>query len=312
MTEHYVTLFDSTYLPNGLALHASLQRHDPDSILWVLCLDQTTLDALESLGLKGLRTITLAEAETPELLAVKSQRSIAEYCWTLTPFTHDLVFNREPSAQRVTYLDADLWFLKSPKPLFEELEIGNGNALITEHAFSPEYAHNEIFGKFCVQFMPFTREGGKHIRTWWQERVLEWCFARAEDGKFGDQKYLDDWPIRFAPEVISLSNTNLTQAPWNAVTSDPKDAVLFHFHRLRLVSEHKATVGSYRLPNKTVKEIYSPYLSEISLILARLNELGIPLKLQQKMPSGLPLVKEYLDFKRHTWRSPAARHSLNF
>ena len=42
--EHYVTLFDSLFLPQGLALHASLQQHAGEHRLWVLCVDELAHD----------------------------------------------------------------------------------------------------------------------------------------------------------------------------------------------------------------------------------------------------------------------------
>jgi hypothetical protein len=37
--EHFVTLFDLLFLPQGLALHRSMERHAGNYTLWILCMD---------------------------------------------------------------------------------------------------------------------------------------------------------------------------------------------------------------------------------------------------------------------------------
>ena len=310
MTEHFVTLFDSTFLPNGLALHKSLMRTTPDFHLWVICMDETTERGLTDLKLAHVTSIPLASVETPELLSVKNSRSIAEYCWTLTPFSVDFVFERAPEAQRVTYLDADVWFTKSPELILAEM--GSADSLITPHAYSPEHRENIKFGIYCVQFMPFTRDGSRDIRLDWQKKCAEWCYAIDEPTRFGDQKYLDAWTGLFGGRVHVLAAVEKTQAPWNAVSFDPDSAVLYHFHRLRLVTTHRAYVGTYRLPRKTVHSLYGPYLTDIRESLAELDQIGIPFKPQAQPLTGWALVKDWLDFHRHNWRSPFAPYSINY
>jgi hypothetical protein len=312
MTEHFVTLFDSTFLPNGLALHKSLERNAGDFHLWVVCMDNTTERAINQLNLERITTLPLDSVENAELRAVKSGRSIAEYCWTLTPFSVDFVFDRDPTIERVTYVDSDVWFVKSPQEILQEMTNVGAESLITPHAYSPEHAANIRFGIYCVQFMPFTRTGSLSIRRDWQSKCLDWCFARAEPDRFGDQKYLDTWPKKFPETVHVLNSVEKTQAPWNATVFSPDDAVLYHFHRLRLASTSRAYVGTYRLPRATVQKLYRPYLADVKAANIALGELGIPFTPQIKQLAGWPLVKDYLDFRRHNWRDLTAPYVMRY
>ena len=270
--EHYVTLFDSFFLPQGLSLHASLKRHANPFTLWVLCMDDDAKAALDGLSEPTIKTIRLADVETPELLAVKSGRDRAEYCWTLTPFTPKLVFDRDPSVTRVTYIDADVFLLKSPRPIFEEFERSGKAALITDHAYDPEYDQAASSGQYCVQFMTFVRDASEAVRQWWQDRCIEWCFNRMEDGKCGDQKYLDDWPTRFADSVHVLAQLDLLLAPWNARRFPYSRAVAWHFHGLRLLDRERVLLhGHYQVPRVVHEAVYMPYLQELKRSQARLG-----------------------------------------
>jgi len=269
--EHFVTLFNSLFLPQGLALHLSMERHVREYVLWILCVDDETYEVLGLLELPNVRRLKLSDLETPELLNVKSGRTIGEYCWTLTPFAPRFVFEADSSLERVTYIDADLWFRKHPKPIFNELDASGKQVLITDHAYAPEYDQSATSGQYCVQFMTFARNGGEHVRKWWEERCVEWCFARHEDGKFGDQKYLDDWPECFGNVVHILRNKELALAPWNATRFPYGGAIFYHFHSLRLISESKYSFGGYELPVNHKENIYKPYLNDLKFALAKLK-----------------------------------------
>lgn len=242
--EHFVTLFNTSYLPAGLSLHRSLCEHAGAFRLWVLCMDTTVEACLRELDLPEVSLIPLSEVETAALVAVKPGRTAEEYCWTLTPFVPEFVMAREPTAKRVTYIDADLYFFEDPAILLDEFEASRAHVLITEHAFAREYAWKAKAGIYCVQFMTFrnTREA-RGVMRWWQDRCIEWCFDRYEDGKIGDQKYLDDWPVRFPGVVHVLQQKERTLGPWNAARfSDQPGAlppVFFHFQSFRVLSEQK-------------------------------------------------------------------------
>ena len=148
--EHYVTLFDGFFLPQGLALHASLQRHAGSYTLWILCVDEQAYSVLTGLRLPNVRLLRTSDVETAELLAVKPTRTRGEYCWTLTPFAPRFVFEADADVQRVTYLDADLWFRRAPAPIFREFEASGKEVLITDHAYAPEHDQSAVSGIFFL------------------------------------------------------------------------------------------------------------------------------------------------------------------
>jgi len=293
--EHYVTLFNGLFLPQGLALHMSMERHVRDYVLWILCVDDEAYDVLMRLALPNVRLLRLSELETEELLAVKPTRTIGEYCWTLTPFAPRFVFESDATVDRVTYLDADLWFRKHPEPIFDEFDRAEKHVLITDHAYSPEYDDSATSGRFCVQFMTFTR-GGEIVRKWWEERCIEWCFYRFEDGKFGDQKYLDDWPERFSSLVHVLQDKERALAPWNAERFPYAHAVFYHFHSVRINGPRKMWIGEYHIPTPCLTFIYMPYKVDLGRALENLNSVGF--KEREQTPRVNTIKWLYRKFKR--------------
>jgi hypothetical protein len=308
--EHYVTLFDSFFLPQGLSLHRSMTRHLGEFALWVLCVDDAAFEALVKLALPNVRLLQLSRLETAELKSVKLARTKGEYCWTLTPFTPRFVFEADPSVARVTYLDADLSFQQHPRAIFSEFEASGKQVLITDHAYAPENDKSRLSGQYCVQFMTFTRKG-EAVRQWWEERCLEWCYDRHEDGKFGDQKYLDTWPVMFAPLVHVLANQSLLLAPWNATRFPCSSAVIWHFHGARAIVRNGRLrgvwAGNYPLPRPTIEAVYRPYFRDMRAAVEQLAAVT-PRIASQSAPG--PLIRAALLLRacwRQLWKLRAGR-----
>ena len=250
MTVGFCTLFDANYLPRGLVMHRSLRAVLPESRLHVFCMDDASKQLLDELAEPGLDTVTLAELERgdPDLAAVRPSRSQVEYYWTATPSVCRHVLERDPALDAITYLDADLMFFSSPRPLLDEL--GEDSILIVPHRFSPPWADHEKHGVYNVGWVTFRRdERGRTALAWWRDRCLEWCYAQVEETRFGDQKYLDDWPERFAG-VHVLQHPGGGLGPWNvprhrlskhdgSITVDGERLVFFHYHALAL---HRPTM----------------------------------------------------------------------
>lgn len=273
---HYCTLFDSNYLTRGLALYRSLVETEADFMLYIFAFDALAEDILRTLQLPYVKIVSMREFEDERLLAVKGTRSEGEYCWTCSSFSILYVLQHF-SVPEVTYLDSDLYFFHEPQILLDEFHDSGKDVLITRHRYTPEYDQSSTSGVYCVQFMTFRNTPqGLHVLNWWCDRCAEWCYARFEDGKFGDQKYLDDWLTRFDGRVHELQHLGGGVAPWNVQqyrlaagpTVDGVPVVFYHFHGLQWLNPHTFDLSQYRLPKTTIRYIYNPYLDALQNALA--------------------------------------------
>ncbi|CAM8385090.1 hypothetical protein MCEET85_00837 [Candidatus Methylopumilus planktonicus] len=265
--KNYVTLFDSNYLPQGMALYFSMKRNLRNFQLWIICIDVNTYNLLTKLNFENVKLINLLDVETEELKKIKKHRSKVEYCWTLTPFAPKFVFDIDKLIKRITYIDADIWFMQSDETIVKDFESSGKSVLITDHSYSAEFDMSYLSGKYCVQYIIFEKNGSKDILKKWQKQCIKWCFARHEDGKFGDQKYLDTWPLVFSKLVYILQNKELILAPWNAFRFPYGNSVCWHFHSLKIVEVRNRSLlidyGTYPLPLCVKKYVYEPYINDL-------------------------------------------------
>lgn len=310
--EHYITLFNRTYLPQGLALIRSLSAVTNQYVLWVVCMDDTTFSVLSQLCGDEIRPLRLEDVETDELKRVKSDRTLGEYCWTLTPFLPQQVFTRDPSAKRVTYLDADLFFVDDPRLILSEFNDSPASVLITEHAFAPNYDDSPAVGKYCVQFVSFERKGSEALLSRWQSQCLHWCYNRVEVDRFGDQKYLDDWPRVFPQEVHVLKQRGMAQGPWNASRFPHSEAVFYHMMGVRIYSRHRVSLGHYPIPRPTMQWLYGRYMIELRKSVTQLTERGLEIELQAPKPNFDDFIRMPLRWVKRSWMSNRSNQRLNF
>jgi len=214
-----------------------------------------------------------------ELLSAKNNRSQIEYYFTCTPSLPIYIFRNHSEVDVITYLDADLFFFSNPSPIYDEL--GDNSILIVGHRFPPRLKDMESHGIYNVGLLSFRKDAnGLQCINWWRQRCLDWCYDRVENGKFADQKYLDDWPTRF-PGIVVLQHKGAGLAPWNVanysfslkngmVNIDSQPLVYFHFHTFKQISRllYDPNFKTYKVHSNFMlkKNIYTPYIRQLNKI----------------------------------------------
>ena len=193
-----------------------------------------------------------------------------------------------------TYIDSDLFFYSDPSVLISELDQHNKDVLITEHRFSylPRLYEEKRGGRFCVQFLTFrNKENSLKVLDIWRKQCINWCYARYEDGRFGDQKYLDEWPSTYQ-NIHILQHQGGGIAPWNLKqyhfnsdgnsitgrvrkTRSTFEIVFFHFQYVKFLENGSYDVGWYLIPSSVKIFLYAPYLKKIADIERRLQKLNV-------------------------------------
>ncbi len=289
MTPHYATYFDRHFLMRGLALIESIRQHAGLVPVTVLCLDDETHALLARLGLPNVRLLPLArlEAADPGLAAVRSTRTTLEYYFTVTaPFLRYL-FAADRSIETLTYVDADHLVFDDLAPIYAEL--GDRTMAIIDHRYPPKFADNYVYGRFNVGILVFRRSAEVNAcLARWRGQCLEWCYDRLEEGRYGDQKYLDEWPERYAGlRVLQYPGVGL--ALWNApsytwtrrgerVYVDGVPLMTYHFSRFRIITPWLFDIGArwFGYTPQTVMRygVYAPYARAVRRAMHLIEQVG--------------------------------------
>ncbi len=246
VTTTYCTKFDHFYMDRGLALYSSLRKYHPTAELYVLALSHEAAAFLEEKALPGLHVVRvqdLLRAE-PRLESALSDRTLAERAFTLTPFVVMQTLKHCQVGDMVVYLDADMLFFGSVTALLRDAQ--SADVIVSPHNFSSHMAEQQRFGIYNTAFTAFRKTtDGQRCVDWWAEQCLEWCCDRLENGKFADQKYIENFSS-VALKTVPITHPGLNCGPWNvsgrqfqtdkgSVLVDGQPLILYHFAKIKRI-----------------------------------------------------------------------------
>lgn len=284
---NFCTYFNKNFIAKGLALYDSLNKVCPSFKMWILCLDDITYEVLNDLNCKNVFLIKLTdfERENPDFLSTKQNRNDVEYYWTATPCLIEYLLLKNPEMTTLTYLDADLYFFSNPRVIYDEF--GSKSIMIIPHRF-PE--KNKIWseknsGIYNVGMLIFrNNDNAKDCLNWWKNKCFDWCYDRIEPNRFGDQKYLDFFPLKFIG-VHSLSNPGANVGPWNLekyriskknndIYINHNKLIFFHFSGFKIfynLNYLPFRPHNYSKRLTAIKYIYIPYLLAVTKEISKIK-----------------------------------------
>lgn len=272
----YCTVLNAAFVPRAVTLKKSISRHCPQAIFLYYCVDDATAATLRALNLMNARVVVPAAYETEELRRLKATLKTNEYCWTCKPVVLRHALDQDSALDWAVWLDADMFVFGDLDGAFTGL--GDANVAVTPHAFSlPEFKqHEPVVGKFnagCVGFRNSAQ--GRAALDWWLARCLEGCPAVPVDGRYADQKYLDEIPLRFTGAAALHAGVNA--APWNIfgralesregrVFIAEQPLLLYHFQGLRVIRRwlFDLYAALRPLPPTARRLIYRPYTAALA------------------------------------------------
>jgi hypothetical protein len=134
---------------------------------------------------------------------------------TVKPSLCLYVLETEPQLGDITFLDADLMLSADFALLASEMD--QYSIMVVPQRFPAEHQWIEdMTGVYNAGTVGFRRDRfGLSALRWWRDRCLEWCFSQPDEGRWTDQRYLNDWSQRF-DGVRIIEHPGAGLAPWNA------------------------------------------------------------------------------------------------
>jgi len=279
--KYICTLSDFKYLPRGLALIDSLNKHNKDVYVFYLCMDQKTYDALTQKNIPNVEPIPVSEIlqaypdafsnVIPSSVSLQVEKDTGEsavsneFHYRMSSHFPDFIL-RNRKVDHVIYSDADIYFYQPLDSIYND--VGDKSFGVVEHRI--EWTGCGVYNVGIIYM-----KNDSHtldILTLWK-----YCVSTPKNeyeevyGVCSDQKYLELVELKFKDHFAIIGDTTGHLAPWNLryhmFTPDGKlvwkDVVqeLVYFHFSNFIPN--LTSMTYQLgPRHGVMDTRIPWLQE--------------------------------------------------
>ena len=274
---HIITLFDKNYLIRALTMKESILYFYQNIQFWFLCLDTESKNMIEEIKMDMVKAITLDNIGDERLLKTKIHRNNAEFAFTAKSVLIDYIINSSEvkESEVVMWVDSDILFYSSPVDILNEME--KYSIAITPHKFPDKNIELEKkVGRYNAGLIFFKVDNNsKKCINEWKNQCIDWCFLKYEDGKLGDQMYLDSWTKKYNA-VYEIPDKGINLGSWNVerykvsskspeqIFIDNNPLVCYHFHGVKMYKDKENSVHflPINIINKNIFDKYSKKIKE--------------------------------------------------
>jgi hypothetical protein len=246
-------------------------------------MDEQSYNILKKLKLKQAKLFKTSDIETAEIAQLKKDRNKGEYSWTLKSVFIDYLFNKYKHLNNIFYLDGDIYFFNDVAQVYKD--IGNASIAIAPHRFPnsmiDRVRQTGIFNAGVI-YMKRDKEAFGALKRW-KRQCIKWCYWRLEDGKLGDQMYLDEWP-KLYKSLHQFTHKGINLAPWNVneykltkkdgkIFVDNQPLIFYHFHQFKIYKDltFQESTG-YKVSENAVDLIYSKYEQDVLEVIQKVKK----------------------------------------
>ncbi|WP_375458906.1 hypothetical protein [uncultured Enterovirga sp.] len=267
-----------------------MKKFHPDWVLWVCLSDEHPpgfqFDIVDELFDHVLWARDLAPTATNAWIF---KHNVIELCTAVKGLCLNAILSA--GAEAVIYIDPDIALFGPLGSVVEALT--TNSVVLTPHLVDAEVTKSAIWenersalmhGVYNLGFLAVrnSREG-RRFGSWWQDRLIEFCYEAAEQGVYTDQRWCDLVPA-FFEEVFVLRDPGYNVASWNLsrrfLTTNKSGDILVNgsplrfYHFTKVEGPGAAMIERYGLGSPIVFELLEWYRSAIG----RCQPAGIPPK----------------------------------
>ena len=279
------TLCSANYLAHARTLGDSLKEHNPDYDFVIGLVDRLPKGLHPSFW-HPYEVLPVEEIGIPAFWEMVQRFDKIELNTSVKPFYMEHIYQRNPSVEKVLYLDPDILVFGSFQALEEKLR--RYNIVVTPHSCTFDDTPTNIYyetgmlstGIYNLGFLATARSDTTFAFVkWWQTRLQDQCYYDPGSGLFVDQLWVTLAPLYF-PGVYVEKDPGYNMCYWNHferqlsrqdgryIVNGKHDLMFYHFSSF---SPARPEVITTRVKSRTMsfserpdlKPIYGDYCSRL-------------------------------------------------